>query len=128
MSEKKVIDSKLLDSSVWLDYFHNSGCTEIINSNETILTSTLSLFEIKKKLIKDQNSTDKITKGLELIKSRSLLISPDTKICELAAEISTKNNLPAMDSLIYSTALNNKSMLITIDNDFRGLQNVFFPK
>ena len=44
--------SKLLDSSVWLEYFLNGSFQEIIEGNETLLISALSLFEVKKKLVK----------------------------------------------------------------------------
>ena len=43
-------DSRLLDSSVWLDYLFNGNHKEIIESKEILLLSVLSIFEIKRRL------------------------------------------------------------------------------
>ena len=53
-----------------------------------------------------------------------MIISINAEIAEKAAEIALTHNLPAADSLIYSTSLLNDSILYTIDNDFRGLKGV----
>ncbi|OIO42564.1 hypothetical protein AUJ62_01020 [Candidatus Pacearchaeota archaeon CG1_02_32_21] len=115
---------KFLDSSVWLEYFHNRKYSGIIESKEIILSSTLSIFEIKRKLMKEKYEKSKIIRAIEFVKKRSLIIPIDDKISEKAAEISAEKNLPAIDSLIYSSAILNKSKLITLDNDFRGLKEV----
>ena len=47
-------------------------------------------------------------------------------IAERAAEISNKNKIPAADSIIYTSALSQNSVLLTSDNDFRGLKGVKF--
>ena len=44
-------DSKLLDSSAWLEFVINGAYKEIIESDIILFTSALSIFEIKKKLI-----------------------------------------------------------------------------
>ena len=116
-------DSKLIDSSVWLDYLHNAAYSEVIDSEEIIFLSVLSIFEIKKKLIGEKNSTQKISESMKFIKSRSIILPINEEIVEKAVEISTQNKLPAIDSLIYATAIVNKLMVITLDNDFRGLDN-----
>ena len=46
--------SRLLDSSVWLAYLFNGAYSDVIDSEEVHLLSSLSLFEIKKKLIKSK--------------------------------------------------------------------------
>mgnify|MGYP001591204440 FL=1 len=45
----------------------------------------------------------------------------DAEISEDAVEFSLKNNLHTVVALIYSSALKNNSMLVTLDNDFKGL-------
>lgn len=117
-------DSKLVDSSVWLDYFFNGKHTNIIDSKEILLLSSLSLFEINRKLIKSKQNETKIVKSMEFIKKRSIVIPLDTKVVEKAVEVSIAHNLPTIDSLIYATSLTNKAVLITLDNDFRGLKDV----
>ena len=117
-------DSKLIDSSVWLSYFLNGEFRDIIENESTLLLSVLSLFEIKKKLAKDSKTSGEISKAIDFIKKRSIIIPINEEIAEKAAEISLKHNLPAADSLIYSTSLLNDSTLYTIDNDLRGLNKV----
>jgi predicted nucleic acid-binding protein len=119
-----VTESNLLDSSVWIAILAKNQNTEIINSNATIMTSSLTLFEIKRKLLRDKVTKADIEKALSFITGRSLIIDADEKIAELAAQISHDKNLPAMDALIYASARENKLKLITLDNDFRGLDNI----
>jgi predicted nucleic acid-binding protein len=61
---------------------------------------------------------------MSFIKNKNIIVNIDEKIAEKAADISSEKNLPAIDSLIYATSLMNKLKLISLDNDFRGLDNV----
>ena len=118
-------DSKLIDSSVWLEYFYNKTYSEIINrDNELLLLSVLSLFEIKKKLEKDKLSSSNIKKCMDFVKKRSLIINLTKEIAEKAVEISLKYSLASIDSFIYTTAILNNAKVITMDNDFRNIENV----
>lgn len=117
-------DSKLIDSSVWVEYLFNGRFTEIIDTEAIILLSTLSLFEIEKKLHKEKTDPLKINKSMEFIRQKSLLIPLSAEIAKKAVEISLADNLPAIDALIYATAVISNAQLITADNDFRGLPNV----
>ena len=116
-------DSKLIDSSVWIAYFFNGRYSEVIDSDEIILLSCLSLFEIKKKLAKSKVDNSKITKSIDFIKKRSLIIPVNIDIAEKAVDFSLESDLSIIDSLIYATSILNESTLITLDNDFRGLKN-----
>ncbi|MEK6932647.1 MAG: PIN domain-containing protein [Nanoarchaeota archaeon] len=119
-------DSKLLDSSVWLAYFYaeNNEIKSIVESNIILLTSSISLFEVKNKLIKDKTDSIKIQNSVDFIKQRSLIIDVGAEIAEEAVEIAKKNKLPIIESLIYASSLKNNSELITLDNEFRDLDNV----
>lgn len=118
-------DSKLLDSSVWLDYFCNASHKELIETEGDIfLLSVLSLYEIEKKLRKEKIENYKILKSMDFIKKKSLLMPVTKEIAEKAASLALQHNLPAVDSLIYTTALLNNALLITLDNDFRDLPQV----
>jgi len=119
-----VTDSKLVDSSVWIAYLVNRSFKEVFESDEPIFLSVLSLFEIKKILEKQGVDSEKIAKGVAFIKKRSFLVNVDANLSEFAADISIQHKLPALDALIYASALKNNAVLITLDNDFRGLKNV----
>lgn len=121
-------DSKLIDSSVWLAYLFNGQYAEIIDSDEIFLLSVLSLFEIKKKLIKNHIERMKITKSIEFIKKRSLIVPLNAEIAEKAVDLSLEYNLAAIDALIYASSLINDATLITLDNDFRGLKGAVVLK
>lgn len=117
-------DFKLLDSSVWIKYLFEGNCKDIIENEEQTYISSLSLFEIKLKLIKKEIKKEEISSNLKFIKQKSIILEVNEKIAEKAAEISSQNNIPAIDSIIYSTAIENQLRFLTLDNDFRGLKNV----
>ena len=117
----------LLDSSAWLRFLdskQDSQITEFLKGNSRIHTSVLTLFEIKRKMIKAKDQDEFIRKTLEFIKNTSITIEINDTIAVTAAEYAEKFKLPAADSLIYATAKLNLCTLITFDNDFRNLENV----
>lgn len=113
--------SKLVDTSVWLNYFFKSKHKEVIDSTEIVLVSVLSIFEIKKKMYKDKIDHQKIEAVISFLHKKSLVEPVTKEIAELAVQISIKHDIPAVDALIYATAQNRKAHLFTCDNDFRGL-------
>ena len=117
---------KLLDSSVWIAHLFeaNKSASEIIESDSLLSTSILTLFEVKKKLLKENISKSKIDSVISLINERSLILGVNEEIVNSAAEISFEQNLSSLDSLIYASAMQIKAKFITADNDFRNLDNV----
>ena len=122
-----LIESKyFLDSSAWISYFfaESKEIKNIIDAPNIILTSVISLFEIKRKLVRDELDKYKISMILSYNKEKSIIIKLEQDICEKAAEISLKNKLHAIDSLIYTTSLINNCILVTGDNHFKNLEKV----
>ncbi len=119
--------SKLLDSSIWLAYLFNGLCADIVESGELFFLSTLSLFELRKKLASNGFPAAKISKSMDFVKAKSLTIPLSANIAEEAVTLAIYHDLPAIDSLIYATAILNSVSLITLDNDFRGLKHVVIP-
>ena len=119
-------DSKLIDSSAWLSYFYaeNTKIRSIVESDDVLLTSSLSIFEVKLKLLKEKKEPSLIQKSLEIIKKRSLVIPVNEEVSEDAAEFSFKYRLHMTDAIIYVSAIKNNAVLITLDNDFRELKDV----
>ncbi len=121
----KKIECRLMDSSAWLSYFFatSTSIKEIVESENVLYTSVISLFEIKRKLLMDG-----ITKNLDnvmgFIKARSIIINLDEIISHHAADISINQKLHAVDALIYSTAKIINAELITADSDFKDLDDV----
>gem|GEM_PF-2341582 len=120
----KMIDTKLLDSSIWIAYIFDNKFGNLINTTEILLLSALSLFEIRKKMTKGNVPNREINEKIGYIKKRSLVIPVTGEIAENAANISIENNVPMADSIIYASALQNQAKVITLDNRFKKLKNV----
>ncbi|MDO8642416.1 MAG: PIN domain-containing protein [Candidatus Woesearchaeota archaeon] len=115
------------DSSFWLAYFfeENSAARSIIeNSDYHLVTSVLSLFEVKRKLLQEKYAAIKIEIALNLMISRGIIAELSPAVCLEAADVSTRFKLPAIDALIYASAKNTTALLITSDAHFEGLENV----
>lgn len=126
---KAIGERILLDSSAWLSYFlaesHLSkGLIE--EGGHLLMTSVLSIFEIKRKMLVMKNIKEsKIEEFLKFIKNKSLLIEVNEEVCQNAAKISLKYNLHTIDSLIYCSAVLNNATLVSGDKHFESLENVF---
>lgn len=118
--------TKLLDSSAWIAYFieSNQKAIRLINSSEALLTSAVSLFEVKRKLSYHGVPQEKLKISLEFIKQRSMVTDVNGELCEKAADFSLKYKLKAIDSIIYAAAQNNNVALVTCDSDFKNLPSV----
>jgi toxin FitB len=114
----------LIDSSIWIDYLINGNHKELIEKEEKLLLATISLIEIKKKLSKLKVPFKEINNKLDYIKKHSIIINLDEKIAEKASELVIEKELPIADSIVYASARINNALLLTLDNDFRGLDNV----
>ena len=117
-------DSKILDSSVWLDYFLNNEQAKLIESEEKIITSAISLFEIKRKLLRENYKKEQIKKIIHFIKQRGRISNINENLAEDAAEIALKKKLHMADAIIYATAQHHQAHLLTLDTDFKNLENV----
>lgn len=116
--------SKLVDSSVWIAYLTKNKFGEVIDNEQSLFLSAISLFEIRKKFLKDKIPKAEVNDKINFVKSKSIILPVTDKIAENAAEISVENEIPSADSIIYATALVNNIKLVTLDNDFRGLKDV----
>lgn len=120
-------DSKyFFDSSAWLSFFLSASqkVRTYLEDRNIILTSVLSLFEIKRKLLKEKVPLEKIEKTMAIIKSRSIVVELGSDVCDRAATLSVEHKLPALDSLIYTAALSNNAPLVTLDHDFENVDCV----
>jgi toxin FitB len=114
----------LIDSSLWIDYLVNGNFKDIVEKEEKLLLATISLIEIKKKLSRLKIPNKEIKNKVDYIKKQSIIITLDEKIAEKASEFVIEKDLPIADSIVYASAFINNAVLLTLDNDFRGLDNV----
>ncbi|MDO8627998.1 MAG: type II toxin-antitoxin system VapC family toxin [Candidatus Diapherotrites archaeon] len=119
----------LIDSSVWLEFFGAGSKFEKSKKivfeakKQTHITSPLVLFEVYKK-IKIQKNEEAADKAVASIVDSTEIILVSQTIALNAADISLQTGLSMADAIIKSTANLSKSKLITLDNHFRGLDNV----
>src|SRR3989338_11622998 len=116
----------LLDSSAWISYFlaANGSIKAIVENPNSLFTSIISIFEIKRKLLRDSFEESKIKEVLSFILEKSIIVKLDPAICESAAEFSLKHKLPAIDSLIYASSMSINCMLVTGDKHFKNLNKI----
>ncbi len=118
-----MIGIKCFDSSAWLAYYFGESeeVRDVVESACPLITSVLSLFEVKKRLLSLKKDSAEL---LTFMKQRSGIIGVDDVLAEKAAEISRKNKLAAMDALIYTTSVIHQAVLWTGDGDFENVENV----
>ncbi len=114
-----------LDSSAWIEYFSGSELGKIarsyIDSEDNIITSAISLMEIKSKYQREKKPwKDRIRFVIE----RSNIVDVDSTIALAAADLRTESGLHSIDAIIYATASLTKSKLLTKDPHFQKLSNV----
>ena len=119
-----------IDSFAWLEYF--KGTTKgaqakaIIEKENEIMTSILAVAEIADKYEKESMSHEQV---LSYVKGRAALLPITITIAVHAAQIkkhmrkqNTKFGLA--DAIHLATAMEEKTILVTTDNDFKGAENV----
>ncbi len=115
----------LLDSSAWLAYFFGVGSEikEYIETEATLLlTSVLSIHEVKKKLLQ-QASEREARQAIDFMKENSVVLDVNGEIAEKSVLDCIERRLHTIDALIYRTALENDAVVLTGDSDFQGLKN-----
>ena len=128
---KEIGERILLDSSAWLSYFlaeNNLSKKFIEEEGHLLMTSVLSIFEIKRKMLIKNVKETKVEEFIKFVKTRSLLIELNEEICNNAVSLSLRHSLHTIDSLIYSSAILNNATLISGDSHFSGLEHVFLLK
>jgi len=111
-----------MDSSAWLGYFFaDKAVKEIVEGDNTKLTSVLSLFEVKRRLLREAYNEKEITELLAFMSLNSLIVDLNEAIAEEATQVSMRHKLPAVDAVIYTSATHYGAKLVTGDPDFEGL-------
>ena len=119
-----------IDSSAWLEYFKGTikgaQVKAIIEKEDEIITSILAVAEIADKYEKESISHEQ---ALSYIKGRAAFLPITIAIAVRAAQIkkhmrkrNTKFGLA--DAIHLATAMEEKAIFVTTDNDFQGAENV----
>jgi PIN domain nuclease of toxin-antitoxin system len=122
-----MIDYKLLlDSSAWLGYFLQVDklMGEMVESHEgKLFSSAISFYEVPRKLHVLKRSEGFINEVVRFMRQNSTVISVDSQLATYSVKWAVKKKLALADSIIYQSAVSHGLLLITADNDFKGLPN-----
>jgi len=121
----------LLDSSAWIEYFltGQKEVKEMVESKDSLLlTSALSILEVKRKLLKEKYPVKLVQESIDFIRNNSIINDVSEEICEKAAEDCIKKGLHTADAIIYRTARQNNARIVTLDPDFKNLGEVTMLK
>ncbi len=116
---------KLIDSSVWIEYLANGQRAEeyekyiVQTPNSDIVTPTVVMFEVYRKVKKDNGEERALEAYAHLDGTRVVPLNPSIALA--AADLSLKTGLGTVDSIIYATADRYRVELLTSDHHFRGL-------
>lgn len=119
---------KLIDSSGWIEYLAGgpkadqyAGYVSRTPPDE-ILTPTLVVFEVYRKVKKDKGEEKALEAYAHLENTK--IVALDPYLCLAAADLSLKTGLGTVDSVIYATAAQYEAQLITNDHHFKELPRV----
>jgi predicted nucleic acid-binding protein len=126
----------VIDSYAWIEYFMGTKAGEkvrpIIENKEEKITPTICLAEIYAKTLK-MESEELAEKQRVFIKEKSATAPLDESTAVESAKMQTKmkkeiDGWGLVDSIVYATAMLKKAEVVTGDEHFKKLKNVFFIK
>lgn len=124
----------IIDSYAWIEYFMGTKAGEkaktIIESLDEKITPTICLAEVYAKTIR-VGGEEMAEKQRVFIKERSIILPLDEKLAVEAAKIDAamKRKVKGWglaDSIVYAAGLVKKAEIVTGDEHFKDLENVFF--
>ncbi|ODS42812.1 MAG: hypothetical protein MSIBF_05930 [Candidatus Altiarchaeales archaeon IMC4] len=113
------------DSYAWIAYLkgETKKIEGIVSSDAKIMTPAVVITEVKHKCLRE-NYADAVEDVLEFIESRSMIIDINKTIASQAADLKIKHGLYTIDAIIYATALENGTKLVSGDEHLKGLPDV----
>ncbi len=116
----------VVDSSVWIEIFASGPlaklCEKEMKNATTIIVPTIIIFEVYRKILKGSSEDQALSVVAAMTQYKVEELSQEVAL--LAGDISKDNNLGTADSLVLAHARNSQAILITLDNDFVGIEDV----
>ena len=118
----------VVDSSAWLEYFGDgknaSEFAPAIESPETLIVPTLTLFEVFKRTSAIADEATALEAVAAMLQGSVVELTADLAI--EAARLSLESGLAMADSIILATARSVAATLWTQDSHFAGINGVEF--
>jgi len=118
----------LVDSTGWIEYCGKGSNADdyarriIQTPTGSILTPTVVLLEVYRKIKKDRGEEKALEAYAHLQDTRMVPLDPHTAVA--AADLSLRTGLGTVDSIIYATSTQYGAELLTSDHHFEGLPRV----
>ena len=116
----------VLDSSIWIEIFGGGrlakACERERKNATEVHVPALILFEVYRKITVSV-SEDRALSAVATM-SQYLVIELTREVALLGADLSIEHKLSMADSLVLAHARFASAYLVTLDNDFTGIQGV----
>ena len=116
-----------LDSSVWIEILGSGPllgpCSAALRSAGAVMVPTVVIFEVYRKVLAATGSEEEALSAASLLRQHPVRELTD-EIAMEAAELSLSHRLGMADSLVLAHALRDAAPLVTLDNDFAGVDGV----
>jgi toxin FitB len=113
----------VVDSSGWLEYFADgpnaSAFSKPIESTQSLIVPTLSLFEVFKR-VSQQRGEDEALRAIAVME-QAKVVDLDRATALEAARLAIQHRIAMADSVMLATAQRHSATLWTQDADFDGL-------
>lgn len=120
----------VIDSSGWIEYFtdgkHTNTYLKYLESGKSIWLPSLVIYEVYKKVCRDKSEADALLAVTQMEGQSESVIPLDDELAMSAADASLRHGLAMADAIIYTTAIQTESVLITGDKHFKGLPHVIW--
>lgn len=122
---------RLLDSSVWIEYFANGQYTDVyaaaIRDVDHPLVSPINLYEVFRRVMQQRSEHEAYLAVAIMLDGRMLDI--DGQLALEAVPLAQQYRLPLADSILLATARAHDAQLITQDAHLRDIPGVlYYPK
>jgi predicted nucleic acid-binding protein len=119
----------LIDSWAWIEFFKGSKAGEkvrdFISSSDIVIISAINIAEVYRWFLRSYSIAE-AEEARRVMKDTSLILPVTEDIAVEAAKIRHKGGWGLGDSIIYTTAKQEKSKIVTGDPDFKGIKDVIF--
>lgn len=116
-----------LDSSAWIEILGSgrllAPCTAALRDASAVMVPTVVIYEVYRKVLAATGSEDEALSAASLLRQHVVRELTDEIALE-AAELSLSHRLGMADSLVLAHALRDAAPLVTLDNEFAGIDGV----
>lgn len=118
----------LVDSSGWIEFFSGGPLADRYESYfknpRQLITPTIVLYEVYKKIKREQGEEKALLAAGQLNSTQVIPLTESLAL--LAADFSLKYGLAMADAIVYATAQDHRTQLITSDADLKDLPGVVY--